>query len=48
MGTVPDLGGKTVRNAEALGELKKSVSVGIRKVGRDCWREQEGSGKTTC
>lgn len=45
MGTVLDLGSKTVRSAKALGELQKSVSRGPRKLERDYWREQEGSGR---
>lgn len=45
VGTVLDLGSKTVRNAKALGKLQKSVSHGPRKLERDYWREQEGSGR---
>lgn len=48
VGTVSDLGGKMVRNAEALWKLQKLVSVGISKVGGDCWREQDRFGKITC
>lgn len=49
------LGGKRVRNAEALGELQKSVSVARRKEGkegkeggRDNCKELERSIETTC
>jgi len=48
VGTISDLGGKMVGSAEAFGELQKSVNVGIGKVGTNCWRGQEGSGKTMC
>lgn len=44
---ISDLGGKKVRNAEALGELQKSVSVGGRKEGRESCKELEGSVETT-
>lgn len=41
-----DLGGKKVRNAEALGELLKSVNVGRRKKGGDDCKEIERSIET--
>lgn len=44
IGTVLPLSGKTVGNAEALGELQKLLSFGARMLERGCWREQ-GSGK---
>lgn len=44
VGTVLTLSGKTMGNAEALGEPHKSLSFGPRRLERDYWREY-GSGK---